>query len=256
MTLQPSVLVAIHQPNFFPWLGFFDKIRRADRFILMDNAQFQKTGGTWSNRVNLLINGQAAWATMPVVRAFSGVRAIQDIQIDSTLPWRKKFAKTLNQSYGRAPFYNEVLPVLEGLIENSGDSLASFNHTAICDLAERLGISTQKIVLGSSLSCEGQATDLLINMTLAVGGTAYLCGGGAADYQEDEKFAASGLTLIYQQFKHPTYPQVQSKTFVPGLSTIDALMNCGFQGVRKLLSGEKGHDDSAFDMPEASRMKP
>ena len=74
-------VVAIHQPNFFPWLGFFNKVACSDVFILMDNVQFPKKGGSWSNRVQLAINGQAAWVTMPVVRSFHGTRIIKDMQI-------------------------------------------------------------------------------------------------------------------------------------------------------------------------------
>ena len=74
------MIVAIHQPNFFPWLGFFDKIARADVFCLLDNVQFPKTGGTWINRVQLWINGKAAWATAPVDRSYSGVRRIREMQ--------------------------------------------------------------------------------------------------------------------------------------------------------------------------------
>jgi hypothetical protein len=81
-------LVAIHQPNFFPWLGYFDKLARADVFILLDDAQYPKTGGTWSNRVQLLINEKPAWVTVPVVRSYHGVRQIREMRIDEQRPWR------------------------------------------------------------------------------------------------------------------------------------------------------------------------
>ena len=69
------ILVAIHQPNFFPWLGYFDKIRRADFFILLDDVQYPKTGaGSWSNRVKVMINGEGRWLTAPVDRSFHGTR--------------------------------------------------------------------------------------------------------------------------------------------------------------------------------------
>jgi hypothetical protein len=212
-------VVAIHQPNFFPWLGFFNKIARADVFILMDNVQFPKSGhGSWSNRVQLVINGQAAWVTMPVVRSFHGTRIIKDMEINNSTPWREKLLKTVQMNYARAPLFEQVFPLFKNLVNNPTDRLMGYNEAAI-----------------RTLAAAGEATDLLISMTRAVGGTVYLCGGGAEGYQEDDKFAQAGLELIYQNFQHPIYPQINTSEFVPGLSIVDALMNCGIEGTRRLL---------------------
>lgn len=228
-------VVAIHQPNFFPWLGYFDKIARADVFILMDNVQFPKKGGGWSNRVQLAINGQAAWVTMPVVRSFHGTRLIKDMQINNSTPWREKLLKTVQMSYARAPFFEQVFPLFENLVNNPTDGLMDYNEAAIRAIAAAVGLDTSRLVIGSTLGAAGAATDLLISMTRAVGGTAYLCGGGADGYQENDKFAQAGLELIYQNFQHPIYPQVNISEFISGLSIVDALMNCGIDGTRRLL---------------------
>jgi hypothetical protein len=228
-------VVAIHQPNFFPWLGYFNKIARADLFLVMDNAQFPKKGGTWSNRVQLVVNGRAAWATMPIVRSYHGRRRINEMRINNATPWRDKLLKTIQASYSRAPFFSEVFPFLAELVNNPTDTLTEYNLSAIISLAIALQLDPAKIILGSTLNVEGDATDLLIAMTRAVGGTAYLCGGGAAGYQEDERFAAAGIRLIYQDFQHPIYPQINTHEFIPGLSIIDVLMNCGLEKTRAML---------------------
>jgi hypothetical protein len=230
-----SRLVAIHQPNFFPWLGYFNKLAQADSFIVLDNVQFPKTGGTWMNRVRLLVNGQPEWVSMPIVRSYHGVRLVREMKINNTIPWRKKLVKTIEQSYGRAPYFNEVLPVLSRLIENPIDDLREFNVAAFRALAAAIGLDPAKLIFGSTLNVKGEATDLLIAMVQAVDGTAYLCGGGAGGYQEDEKFAAAGIELIYQHFGHPTYPQANTEQFYAGLSVIDAMMNCGFEKVHALI---------------------
>ena len=242
-------VVAIHQPNFFPWLGYFDKIARSDVFILMDNVQFPKKGGTWANRVQLLVNGQAAWVTMPIVRAYHGTRLICDMKINSSTPWRANLLKTIQMNYARAPYFEEVFPFLAELVSNPTDSLSAYNITAIRELASALGLDPSKLVLGSTLDVDGQATDLLIALTKAVGGTAYLCGGGAGGYQENDKFTEAGIELIYQNYQHPKYWQINTEDFVPGLSVIDALMNCGFEMTSTLLQvgghrhySEKQHD--------------
>ena len=231
-------LVAIHQPNFFPWLGYFNKIARADVFILLDNVQFPKTGGAWTNRVQLLIGGKANWVTAPIVRAYHGVRRIDEMQLNNSTPWREKMLKTIQLNYRRAPFYEVVFPFLAELVSNPSDRLAEYNLTAIRALATAIGLDVSKFVLGSTLNVDRKASDMLIAMIKAVCGTAYLAGGGAAGYQEDDKFAAADLGLVYQDFQHPTYPQVNTAEFIPGLSVIDALMNCGFEGVRALVAQE------------------
>ncbi len=228
------MLVAIHQPNFFPWLGYFNKIARADVFCLLDNAQFQKTGGSWANRTQLAIHGKAAWVTAPVDRSWSGVRDIADIKLHAAGQWREGLLKTLQSTYGRAPGFREALALLRPLIANPAEGLAEYNVAAIRALCAALGLEGCRLVLGSSLWVRGQVTDLLIDIIKSVGGTAYLCGGGAGGYQEDHKFAAAGIELVYQHYRQPAYPQA-SQPFVPGLSVIDALMSCGVAETARLV---------------------
>lgn len=230
------MLVAIHQPNFFPWLGYFDKIARADRFIIMDNAQFQKTGGNWCNRVKLLVGGEAKWITMPVVRDFHGVISIRDVQIHEDGRWRDNLLKTIRINYARAPFFDSIMGFLQPLVLQPLTLLAEYNTHAIVSIAGALGIDVQqKVIIGTALKSEGSATDLLISMIRKAGGSAYLCGGGADGYQQDDQFQREDMELKYQSFQHPIYPQVGGGDFVPGLSIIDALMNVGFEGVRAFL---------------------
>jgi len=230
-------IVAIHQPNFFPWLGYFNKMARADTFIIMDNVQFPKTSrGTWSNRVRLIVNGKATWLTMPIVRNYHGHRCYHEMLIDNRQPWRERILTTIKTSYGRAPYFKTVFPFLRELINNFTESLVDYNITAIQALILQLGLDQSKLILGSQLNISGSSTDLLIAMVKAVDGTAYLCGGGASGYQEDEKFYLAGLTLIYQNFQHPNYPQFNTQEFNPGLSIIDTLMNCGFTKTKELIN--------------------
>ena len=228
-------VVAIHQPNFFPWLGYFDKIARADVFVALDSVQFSKTGGTWCNRVRVLVNSRAVWLTMPVDRGFHGVRTIREMRIAGS-SWRGKLLRTLELAYRRAPYFEEAFPVLEEILGIGAETVAAFNLEGLRRLAGKLELGPAKIVESSSLGATGEATDLLISVVNHVGGTAYLCGGGAGDYQEDEKFAAAGVELVYQCFEHPTYTQRGEAGFTPGLSVIDALMQCGFAGTRDLIA--------------------
>lgn len=236
MTTMYRRLVAAHQPNFFPWLGFFDKLRRADVFVVMDAVQFPKSGaGGWSNRVKILVNGEPAWATMPVVRAHHGTRLIRDVEISESVPWRERLLGVLRHSYGKAPHFAEAFDLLRPLVELRTESLYAYNSNAIGQLAGAMGLPTSRLAPMSELTWSGRATDLLISLVRAVDGDAYLCGGGSAGYLEEDKFVEAGVALVYQDFQHPVYPHVRTTEFVPGLSIIDPLMNCGLAGTRDLL---------------------
>lgn len=228
-------VVAIHQPNFFPWLGYFDKIRRADTFIFLDDVQYQKTGGSWSNRIKVLINGEGRWITAPVERSFQGVRNINEMIFVSEGDWRGRILKSLAATYKRMPFFAEILSFIEPLVQNPQDNVAEYNIHAIKSLVSALGYSTNSLIRSSDLLTSSSATERLIELTGHVRGAEYLCGGGASNYQEDEVFERVGIKLTYQNFLHPAYPQFGSKEFVPGLSIVDALMNLGFIGVQQLL---------------------
>jgi hypothetical protein len=227
-------LVAIHQPNFFPWLGYFDKICRSDVFVFLDHVQYSKTGGTWSNRVKMRVGGEARWQTAPIKRAFHGTSDITAIRWDDGQPWRAKLAKSLRTNYAKAPFFTPTMALLEPLIFHENDSLAEFNIHAISAISQYLLISTKHCVRSSDLGVAGHASDLLIGLTKRVGGQAYLCGGGASGYQDDDAFKLADLEIIYQEYVHPVYSQGVGD-FQAGLSIIDALMYVGGAETRRLL---------------------
>nr|WP_047579223.1 WbqC family protein [Methylobacterium sp. ZNC0032] len=217
-------LVAIHQPNFFPWLGYFDKIRRADALVFLDAVDFPKTGaGNWTNRVKLNIQAEARWVTCPINRPGLGV-PIHSVAIDESQPWRTKLLRTLEANYRRAARFAPTMALIEPLVRSEQNSIAAFNIAAIQAIAESLGLTT-RLVLQSDLTADGKATDLLISLVKAVGGDGYLAGGGAAGYQQDEAFGEAGLRLVYQNFVPRPYGD--PARFLPGLSIIDYLMHDG-----------------------------
>lgn len=209
------MLVACHQPNFLPWLGFFDKLAQSDRFVLLDDVQFPRTSrGTYTNRVQLMIGGKPAWLTAPVVR--EGVQRIREVRIDDRQPWRRKALRTIEQEYARAPRFSETMPLVRELLEHDTDRIAELNEHAIRRLAPD---HAHKLVRQSDLGdVGGAATELLINLVRAAGGDAYLSGDGADGYQEEPRYAAAGLGFRLQGFVHP------DTGAPPGLSIVDARM--------------------------------
>ena len=229
------MIVAAHQPNFLPWLGFFGKLVRADVLVLLDDVQFPRSGaGVWTNRVRVLVEGEPRWLTVPIARAGRGLQRVDEVRIDNLQPWRRKLTRTLEQHYAKAPAFEEAFPFVRGLLELEADVLAEYNIAALHALAERLGLDGTPLRRSSELATTSSGTGLLIELTNALGGSTYLSGDGAGGYQDNDSFEAAGLELRFQQFEHPVYPQLADR-FVPGLSIVDALLNCGFDGTRALL---------------------
>lgn len=229
-------IVLIHQPNFFPWLGYFDKIVKADVFIFLDDVQFPKNGGVWTNRVKMLISGGANWITAPIERNYSGTRKINEMHFLSSTPsWQIKIMKSLENSYKKHPFYDEIMPVIEPLLLNSDNNIAEFNIYAITEIANLLGLELGNFKRSSKIQTTESSNERLCQLTAAVGGSIYMCGGGAEGYQNESIFAQNGIKLEYQLYQHPIYQQKGQKEFVPGLSIIDAFMNLGLKGVAELI---------------------
>lgn len=222
-------LVAIHQPNFFPWLGYFEKIRRADTLILLDAVAYPRAGsggmGSWCNRVRLAVQGEARWVTCPLQHMRFGT-PIGAVQIDDSQPWRMKLLRTLEANYRRAPQFESCMTLLKPLVLEVEGNLSAFNVRAIKAIAAHLGLST-RFVLESSLQYSGTATDRLVSLVKAVNGSAYLSGDGAAGYQRDELFGENGLDLMKLNFVQRAYGE--PSRFIPGLSVIDYLMWDGRQ---------------------------
>ena len=217
------MLCAIHQPNFFPWLGYFDKIRRADVMILLDDVAYPRSGsgmGSWTNRVKIAVQGRAHWIGCPLQR-YSGVKMIRDVRIDEG-PWRDKIRRTLEMNYRKAQGYSRAIEIVDPLLSFDTVSLAEFNINAVLALSAALGITSTKFYRQSELGIGGAGTQLLVDLVRAANCTAYLAGGGASGYQEDELFAANDVELVPQKFA-PT-PYGAEGVFIPGLSIIDFLM--------------------------------
>ena len=217
------MIVAIHQPNFLPWLGYFYKMARADRFVFLDSVPFAK--GSYTNRVKIKTASGPQWWTIPVVTHGKLGQPIVKVQCSHKEDWRKKAVMTLKTNYQKCrhfqPYADRILQVLA----SGGDGLADLNIGLIGYVCEQLGIRTPT-VRSSGMAAQGAATDLLIVLCRELGADTYLSGSGGANYQDEAAFQAAGIRLIYANYLHPTYPQAFGD-FEKGLSIVDLLFSCG-----------------------------
>ena len=224
-------VVAIHQPNYAPWLGYFHKIARADHFVFLDNVQFPMH--SYTNRVRIAQSGAARWLTQPVRRRFG--QPICDVRFADD-DWPVKHLDALRGTYGRAAYFRNVWDAVVLMYEAIPPGvLAAANQFLIETLARKLGLDCDFCRGSDYVVGDLRADDRVIALVGAVApGAAYLSGTGGAKYQDPEKFAAAGVPLRYVSFQHPVYPR-GSADFHPGLSVLDAVFHLGWEGARALI---------------------
>ena len=214
-------VVAIHQPNFIPWIGYFNKIAHADIFIFLDDAQFSKNSFINRNRIKTVQGAQ--WLTLPVNVRFG--QLIREVGF-ANQTWPKKHLKTIEQNYKKAPAFEEYYPPFKVLIENTQyENISELNISIIEHISKWLELKTD-FYHSSKLKVEGMGDDRLISLVKAVNGNVYLSGKGGAKYQNPDKFKKADICLQYYNFVPLQYPQLWGE-FIPGLSIIDLLFNCG-----------------------------
>ena len=230
--------VTIHQPDFMPWLGFFNKINKADIFVVLDHTENNpRDSSFWGRRVQILTNGNANWFSLPLSKPKSGILGVpineMSINFSSEKEIKKKIS-TIKQNYSKHPFFEDIFPLIQEYFNYPSNSLLDRNMNFINKIIKELLIDTE-IVFSSKLFCKNKSNELLIEIVNKVGGDIYLCGDGASGYQQDNLFEKNNIIIEYNNFTSPNYEQMKSSCFVPGLSILDSLMNLGYSGVRKIL---------------------
>jgi WbqC-like protein family len=228
-----SRTAVIHQPDFLPHLGFFDRLLHADVLVLLDNAQYvDSTSRSWTHRDKIKTPGGARWISLSVKSAPRDT-AICDIELSQEVDWRTSHVNLLRENYRKSPYFAEIFPELEQLYGCRCTKLSDFNRASI-ELLLRLFDINIEMVAASSLSPQGKNNQLLVDILKKIGADRYLSGPGARAYFRPEPFAAAEIEVLWQDFRHPVYSQLHGD-FIPYLSSIDLLLNCGIEQSRKIL---------------------
>jgi hypothetical protein len=215
-------VVAIHQPQYLPWLGYFDKLVRCDVFCLLDTVQYKKNEFQNRNRIKTAQGLQ--WLTVPVTYRFP--QRIHEVGVNQTVDWQRKHLLALKTNYSKAPFFDIYYESFEEFYQKSYEMLVDVNVACIELLMELSGLE-QKLVLASSLKVDTDDPSLrLIKICQTLGGDAYLSGRDGAKYMDVDIFSGHQINVFFQDFKHPQYPQCYGP-FEANLSVVDLLFNCG-----------------------------
>jgi hypothetical protein len=227
------VRVAIHQPQYLPWLGYLAKWAAADLLVFLDTVQYEKNG--WQNRNRIRTPAGAHWLTVPV-HAHLGT-PIGAVAIDTTQPWRTRHLRAIEHAYGRAAHLDAHRAGLRALLERDWDRLAPLAIASAEWLGRAIGVTTATR-LASSLGIEGaDATGRLLEICKAVGADTYLAGGHGARYLDVARFRDAGIRVLCQRYDHPVYAQ-QHGEFMPFLSAVDLLLTHGDESLSILRGGD------------------
>ena len=229
--LQPVRTAVIVQSNYIPWKGYFDLIRRADRFILFDDAQY--TVRDWRNRNRIKTKDGVHWLSIPVVHESRGQR-IRDTRI-ADRSWQRQHWKTLADAYARAPYFRTYRAAVEDLYGHATSPwLSEINRTFIEAICGWLGISTL-ICWSSDLELVPGQTARLAEICRQVGATRYLSGPTARDYIDLSVFDEAGVSVAFMDYsEYPPYPQLYPP-FDHAVTALDLLFNTGPEAPRYLL---------------------
>lgn len=213
----------ILQPSYLPWLGCFAQLHQCDVFVFYDNVQFDKNG--WRNRNRIKTSQGEQWLTVPALTSGRSQSLIREVEINNKLKWRKKHLASLRQNYAKAPFFADYFPLLEEVYEREWTQLMDLNIHLFQSLSRAMGLE-REFVLASDLDAQGDQTGRLVEICQKVGATRFYEGAAGKDYMDASQFERAGITLEYQDYHHPTYPQLHGP-FIPYLSIVDLLFNCG-----------------------------
>lgn len=226
------MICTVHQPNYLPYLGFFEKAHRSDVFVLYDTTQFKKND--WQNRNKLCTKNGWQWISLPVLHDFG--QKIFEVRIKDPVKSLEKNWRSIQVNYGRAPYFKDYFREFEKIFFSGTESLSDLNCRIIIQAAQFLGIKTKFFKSSDLPGIETASTQALIDLTKQVGADTYISGGEGINYLDMDLWKNSGLKIEFQKYHHPVYQQFNNPDFQPYMNILDLLFNCGDRSLEILIS--------------------
>ena len=227
------MIVAVHQPQYLPWLGYFDKIDKADVFVLLDTVQFKKN--EWQNRNKIKTAQGWQWLTVPVM--FKHPQRINEVPINKTVRWQHKQRQAILSNYKKAPNYSVLEGFFDTVFNTDWETISELNISVVKQLTEILGIETPLYVASELPEFPEDPDERLIAIAKHFEGDTYLAGAGGKEYMDLEKYNRADVNVEFQDFEHPVYDQLFGE-FEPYMSVIDLLFNHGDGSLHIIRNGK------------------
>lgn len=217
--------IAIHQPDYIPWLGYFYKMYLSDVFVFLDDSQFQKN---YLNNRNKIKTPQGwTYLTIPVERKNGLMTNINETRTIDEMNWKEKHLKALEMNYKKCLYFNEIFPEIKELIEKEYNNIAELNEALIVHIARKFGILPKIVVASSELNIKSSKEQRVLDICKLYKADEYLSGNGAKDYQKEEDFTKEGIKLTYINYKPIKYNQ-RFGEFIESMSVLDYIFNKGY----------------------------
>jgi len=215
--------IAIHQPAYLPWTGYFHKIKNVDLFVFLDNVQFQK--GSFQNRNKIYTKQGPIWLTIPTLNTGAHFNEkIKDLGIDNNQRWQSKHLKSLHNNYSKALMFKKIMPKIEEFYHKEALTLSEFCWDMLNVFNEVLEIKTPMVKASEMQGLSGMKSDLILNICKLKKASVYLSGDNGKNYLVEKDFMANGISIQYQNYKINEYKQL-GKEFMPALGIVDLLFN-------------------------------
>lgn len=218
------MILSTNQPYFIPYSGFFYKARQSDVFVILDSVQFPR-GTTWITRNRLKNDQGPLWLTVPVWKKGLGLQYIHEVRICHAFRWAAKHLASLKFAYAKAPYLTDHLPFVEDTYLARFEKLIDLNMAFIYYLLRQLKIRTE-IKFLSDLGIQAAGNQLLVEICRQLGASVYLAQPAAAKYLDSGLFQKEGIQIQFIKPPAWVYPQLWGP-FIPNLSALDLLFNCG-----------------------------
>ncbi|HSI87152.1 MAG: WbqC family protein [Candidatus Methylacidiphilales bacterium] len=231
------MIVSINQPAYLPWLGYISRIEKSDLHIVLDHVQFEKNSFTNRNKIRTKENW--CWLTVPVqTKGKFGELPINHLGIAGEKNWSRKHWQSISNSYSKARCFKDISGFLEATYQTEWALLHDIMKHMLGEYLSRFRIETP-LVYSSQMKAEGAKDELVLNLCLEAGATTYLSGPLGRNYLKEEKFRDAGIKVVYDDFRHPTYPQAYAG-FEAGMACLDLLANCGEESRDILMKDQPG----------------
>ena len=224
--------ISIHQPNFFPWLGYFKKLNYSDIFLFLDDSFVHKKNLDYLNRSSFIFNHKKKFFSVPIKRNFL-TKKISEVEIEHSISWKSKFLNSINENYKKKKFFDEGIYIINEILSYDTKFITEFNINAIKKLIKILDLKT-KINYSSNFNLDTNSSQKILDLVKLNNCKKYISGVGGKNYLNQKEFSKEKIEIIFLKSEVINYNQ-GNINFIPGLSILDLLFNCGIKYSSKLV---------------------
>lgn len=219
--------IVLSQPMFFPWIGMFEQIRLADIYVDYSDVQFSK--GSFVNRVQIKTSNGIKWLTVPLQGPSLG-QTIHNVLINDQKDWRNQHKELLKQSYVKAPYYKEMIALVEQVYATKYQTINEISQASLAVICEYFDLDkSRQFLRAKDLDVLGSSSQRVFDIVQKLEGTNYITGLGALKYLDHNLFDAAGIKVSYMSYNKKPYPQLHGE-FTPFVSVLDLIANMGIEG--------------------------